>query len=207
MLKDLTKIYRLIFNLPKLKYIRVSALASKVTVFLPFCIHKQISNIKHLIISHPIASNKLFSMLSYTSQIHHLSFTHKTSSTLKTELISPIILPNLTHLCIYGPDLAFDTFEIFITKIHSKLKILSLKNLAEDTTYLNADRWEKFILKYLPQLENFYLTYRFLSKRLTSEKHISKSNHFNSSFWIERQWVFEIEIRFDTITCSIHPYK
>jgi len=117
-LKDLTGIYRFIFDLPKLQYIRFFAMASEATVFLPFSIHKQISNIKHLIMNHSIALHKLFSILSYTSQIDHLSFTQKRYSTLKSELISPILLPNLTHLSIYGTDLTFDTFEIFITKIY-----------------------------------------------------------------------------------------
>ena len=74
-------------------------------------------------------------------------------------------------------------------------------------TYLDADRWEKFVLKYLSQLEKFYLTYIFIPNRHSSERHIDKFNRFNSSFWIERQWIFEIEIRFDSIIYSIHPYK
>jgi hypothetical protein len=70
---------------------------------------------------------------------------------------------------------------MLITKIYSKLKFLSLKNLAEDITYLNDDRWEKFILKYLSQLEKFYLQYIFLPKLHSSKMHIGKSNLFNSS--------------------------
>jgi len=73
--------------------------------------------------------------------------------------------------------------------------------------YLNDDRWEKFILKYLSQLEKFYLQYTFLPKLNSSKKHIGKSNLFNSSFWIQRQWIFEIEIRFNSIIYSIHPFK
>jgi hypothetical protein len=69
-------------------------MAPEATISLLFCIHKQINNIQHLIMNHSIALHKLFSILSYTSQIVHLSFTQKRSSTLKSELISPIVLPN-----------------------------------------------------------------------------------------------------------------
>ncbi|CAF0950409.1 unnamed protein product [Adineta steineri] len=199
---DLTDIYRSIFDLPKLKYIRSIAKAPEVSVFLPFCIHKQINNIKHLIMNHSITLNNLFSILSYTTQVENLSFTHKMCRTFDTELMSSIMLPNLTHLSIYGTDLRFDAFEIFITKIHSKLKVLSLENPAKDMNYLNADRWEKFILKYLSQLEKFHLICEFHGSCRRST-----SNSFNSSFWIERQWIFEIEINLDTFIYSIHPYK
>ncbi|CAF1122191.1 unnamed protein product [Adineta steineri] len=199
---DLTDIYRSIFDLPKLKYIRSIAKAPEVSVFLPFCIHKQINNIKHLIMNHSITLNNLFSILSYTTQVENLSFTHKMCRTFDTELMSSIMLPNLTHLSIYGTDLRFDAFEIFITKIHSKLKVLSLENPAKDMNYLNADRWEKFILKYLSQLEKFHLICEFHGSCRRST-----SNSFNSSFWIERQWIFEIEINLDIFIYSIHPYK
>jgi hypothetical protein len=160
-LNDLTDVYRLIFDLPKLKYIRFFAMepeTTDITISLPININKQFNNIKNLIIDHPCSFNELFSIISYTSQINRLSFIHKIDSTLKTENISPMILSNLTEISIYGNAITFDQFEIFIRKIYSKLKILSLKSRAKDINYLNADRWEELILKYVPQLEKFYLT-------------------------------------------------
>ncbi|CAF0950484.1 unnamed protein product [Adineta steineri] len=204
---DLTDIYRSIFDLPKLKYVKFIAMGPEVSVSLPCCIHKQVNNIKHLIMNHSITLNNLFSILSYTTQVENLSFTHKMCRTFDTALMSPIMLPNLTYLSIYGTDLRFDAFEIFITKIHSKLKVLSLENPAKDMNYLNADRWEKLILKYLSQLEKFYLICEFLGSCRRNERHISTSNSFNSSFWIERQWIFETEINLETFIYSIHPYK
>ncbi|CAF1232472.1 unnamed protein product [Adineta steineri] len=204
---DLTDIYRSIFDLPKLKYIRFFAMEPEVSVSMPLCIHKQINNIKYLIMNHSITLNNLFSILSYTTQIEHLSFTHKRSSTFNVGSMSPIILPNLTYLAIYETDLKFDVFEIFITKIHSKLKVLSLESQAEDMNYLNADRWKKFILKYLSQLEKLYFTCEFREHRHRNKRHMSTSNSFNSSFWIERQWIFETEIHLDIFIYSIHPYK
>ncbi len=56
-------------------------------------------------------------------------------------------------------DITFNKFEMFMSKIHSKLKILSLTTLSDDITYLDANQWEELILKYFPNLEKFYLKY------------------------------------------------
>jgi hypothetical protein len=164
------------------------------TISLPMNINKQFSNIKYLIIDHPCSFKELFSIISYTSQIIRLSFIHKIYSTLENEIISPMILSNLTDICIYGNDITFNEFEMFIRKIYSKLKCLSLTSFAKDLNYLNADRWKELILEYFPQLEKFNLTFDVYGT----------SNRFNSSFWIERQWLLEAKIQLDMI---IHPYK
>jgi hypothetical protein len=201
-LNDLTDVYRFIFDLSKLKYIRFFAMNPKytgLTISIPININKQFSNIKYLIIDHPCSFNELFSILSYTSQIIRLSFIHKIGSTI----ISPMILSNLTDISIYGDDITFNQFEMFITKISSKLKSLSLTSRAKDVNYLNTDRWEELIREYFPQLEKFNLTFHVHG----TSKYIGKSNQFNSSFWIERQWLLEAEIELDIIIYSIHPYK
>ncbi len=207
-LQDLTNIYRLIFDLPKLKYIRLFTTVpeyTNVTVSLPFCIDHQFSNIKYLIIDHSCSFDELFSIISYTPRITRLSFIHKRRN---TEILSPIILSNLTDLSIYGDDITFNEFEMFITKIHPKLKVLSLRSQAKDMNYLNADRWEQFIMKYLPQLEKFHLTYCmcFTYDERISE-YVGESNPFTSTFWIERQWLLEAEISLDKVIYSIQPYK
>ncbi|CAF5114504.1 unnamed protein product [Rotaria sp. Silwood1] len=72
-IKDLDNIYRLIFNLPKLKYIKFKAMESNddITISLPIATNEQISSIEHLIIEHPCAFDELFAITSYT---HHQSF-------------------------------------------------------------------------------------------------------------------------------------
>jgi hypothetical protein len=202
-LNNLTDVYRFIFNLSKLKYLRFFAMDPKhtgLTISLPMNINKQFSNIKYLIIDHPCSFNKIFSIISYTSQIIRLSFIHKRYSTLENEIISPMILSNLTDICIYGVGITFNQFVMFIRKIYSKLKYLSLTSRAKDLNYLNGDRWEELILEYFPQLEKFNLTFDVYG----TSKYIGKSNRFNSSFWIERQWLLEAKIQLDMI---IHPYK
>ncbi|CAF4615501.1 unnamed protein product, partial [Rotaria sp. Silwood2] len=154
-LKNLTKIYRLIFDLPKLKYLEFHAMDlgnTDITVSLPMTTNKQISTIQNLFIEHPCSFNEFFTIISYTSQIRNLSYIHKYGNTVTDENISPMILSNLTNLSIYGNDLTFNELEIFISKLYSKLKVLSIDSDAKDMTYLNADRWEVLILKYFLHL-------------------------------------------------------
>jgi hypothetical protein len=75
-------------------------------------------------------------------------------------------------------------------------------------TYLDADRWEEFILKYLPQLKIFYLIYYiFFNNDHGTPLYFGKSNRFASSFWIERKWILENQIDYDFIIYLIRPYK
>jgi hypothetical protein len=34
-----------------------------------------------------------------------------------------------------------------------------------------------------------------------------KTSQFISPFWVERQWIYEVDIDFDKIIYSIRPYK
>ncbi len=76
---------------------------------------------------------------------------------------------------------------------------------SEDITYLDADRWERFISQNLPQLEEFKLQYYEQTidpnKSLTD---LEGPNQFSSPFWIARKWVFCAEA--DGIY-SIRSYK
>ena len=55
--------------------------------------------------------------------------------------------------------LQFDEFEIFISKIYSKLKVLSVTIESEDVAYLDDTRWEQLILQYFSQLKKLYFHY------------------------------------------------
>jgi hypothetical protein len=64
------------------------------------------------------------------------------------------------------------------------------------------------ILKYLPNLEKFYFYYSVYNDKHgypdLYKKHVKK---LISSFWIEREWIYEIKIDFDEIIYSIRPYE
>jgi hypothetical protein len=205
---DLTNTYRLIFTLPMLKYYQFLTGCEDLTVSLPIATNQQFSPIEHLILDHCCTFNELSAITSYTPQLRRLRFTHDLNGDLNVESIPPIALSNLTHLSIHGYNLTFDTFEIFIRKIDSKLKVLHVITQSQDIVYLDAHRWEKLILGYLPRLDRFRLEYReHIDDDFVFPTYPEESNQFTSSFWIERQWLFETEIDFDFIKYLIQPLK
>ncbi|CAF5026192.1 unnamed protein product [Rotaria sp. Silwood1] len=137
-LKDLGNIYQLIFNLPKLRYIKYIAMESNdvdITISLPIATNKQVNAIEYLIIDHPCAYDELSTIISYTPQLRRLKFL----------------------------------------------------NLSE----------KEFYLKYNAHFDDNYET----------PMYIGKQDQFSSLFWIERQWILEIEIEYDNLMYSIRPYK
>jgi hypothetical protein len=98
-------------------------------------------------------------------------------------------------------------FEITSTKLCSKLKILSI-SCSQNVIFLDAHRWEQLILNYYPQLEKFYFTYY---DRVNSDDqypiYSGQVNQFSSSFWIERKWIFDVQIDNTDIKYMIHPYR
>ncbi|CAF4039874.1 unnamed protein product [Rotaria sordida] len=211
-IKDLGNIYRLIFNLPKLKYIKFKAMESNdfnITISLPIATNEQISSIEHLIIEHPCAFDELSAITSYTPHLHHLKFLSLTNRKVNIRRIKPMILPNLTHLSIHiYRKMSFNVFEIFISKLNSKIKILSLTTIFEDIAYLDANRWENFILTKLPQLEKFHFKYSvYLAEDYQTPIYVGQRDQFVSSFWLQRGWILGIEIEIENIIYSIRPYQ
>ncbi|CAF4419487.1 unnamed protein product, partial [Rotaria sp. Silwood2] len=211
-LKDLGNIYQLIFNLPKLKYVKYTATESDdfdVTVSLPIAANdQQVSTIEYLIIDHPCAYDELYNIISYTPQLRRLKFLNLSESNVSIEVIKPMTLWNLTYLSIHNYRMTFDEFEIFIKKFYSsKLKILSFNTIVEDIAYLDANRWEEFILQNLPKLEEFYFKYNaYFEDDYETPMYFGKRDQFISPFWIERRWILQAEIEFDNLIYSIRPY-
>jgi len=209
-LNDLYEIYYLIFDLSKLKYFKFTATStdnSDIIISLPNANENSISPIEYLIIDHPCTFNELFSIISYTPQLYHLSFI-ETGDYDNGNLNIPDFLPNLTYISIESFYITFNELEIFLQQLPSKLKYFSFKTFIEDNQYLNANQWKEFILKYLPNLEKFYLYYSvYYHKNHQPKLYENNVKQFISSFWIEQKWIYEIEIDFDEIIYSIRPYK
>ena len=87
-------------------------------------------------------------------------------------------------------------------------EIADLKQRAQDITFLNAYRWKRLILNNFSQLEKFYLKYY---DRMDNNNqypiYSGEVNQFSSSFWIERNWIFDVEIKFMDIAYIIRPYN
>jgi hypothetical protein len=205
---DFGDVYRLIFPLPKLKYIKCSSEIYTTCDLLPMATNEQFSNIKYFTIDHTLVLNELYNLISYVPQLRHLKFSGLTDDDVNIEVIKSITLSNLTHLYINIDKISFDKLEIFFNKLNSKLQVLSLGCISDNIDYLDANRWENFILNNFPQLEKFYFIYNaFFGDDDITPMYFGIRDQFISSFWLQRQWILETEIEFDTVRYSIHPYK
>jgi len=84
--------------------------------------------------------------------------------------------------------------EIFIKQYCFQIKVLRL-NVYEDANYLDADRWESLISKYMPYL----CTFDFHFHEIFKENTVLNSHHqllpgFLSPFWIDRKWFLDLKI-------------
>ncbi|CAF3327288.1 unnamed protein product [Rotaria socialis] len=116
-----------------------------------------------------------------------------------------------THFFLFHyPEKIINTFnqlEIFSNKTYPNLKILSI-SFSKNINFLDAHRWERIILSYYPQLEKFYLNYyECINNGNQHPINCGEINEFSSSFWIERKWIFYVEIKFMNIEYKIRPYN
>ncbi|CAF1370837.1 unnamed protein product [Rotaria sordida] len=168
--------------------------------------NNQFTPIEYLVIDHFCSLNELASLTSYTPQFRCLIL-HKGKSNDSNimVLLSSITLANLKWIYLNLSQTTFNELEIFITKIFPNLKSLSIIK-SEDITFLDAHRWEQLILNYFPQLEKFYLIYDdYVDNEQKYPIYTRRPNQLSSSFWIERQWLFEAEVRYTHIEYTIHP--
>ncbi|CAF3939938.1 unnamed protein product [Rotaria sp. Silwood2] len=206
--ENLHDIYRLLFTLPTLKWCRFIFHRKNSLFSLPMAINKQQSTIEYFSIHHRCTLNELYAIISYTPQLRRLNLCHKFEIDSNIRTILPITLSNLTNVSIHMHHEKFDEFEIFIRKICSKLKILRVNTYSQDIAFLNAYRWEKLILQSLSQLEEFYLRYYERAGPVHKyPMYNGQLNQFVSSFWIERQWIFETEINSESIIYLVGPYR
>jgi hypothetical protein len=210
---DLNIIYQQIFRLPFLKYNQLSFISSEILdnqfILLPSPIDKQqLSSLEHLKLGHYCTINELISILFYTPRLSHLTCRHLIRSYVANNEREMVIgLPNLIFLSIENCDLSFDKFENFIKKISYRLHIFRI-NASRDLTYLDANRWERLIRKYIPYLSRFYFDYNVSILNSSNLSFIDISiNYFMSPFWLARRWLLEMKLHFDKATFSIHPYK
>ncbi|CAF3719457.1 unnamed protein product [Adineta steineri] len=205
---DFHTIYSLIFNLPVLKYLKLSSLQHGRLSKLLFNPIKQSNSIKYLIIDHPCIDDDIIVLFSFLPHLRHLTCRKSlTSSPRFFKMPFPSIISDLTHLFIQQCDMEFADFEIFIQKISSQLHLLKIVTF-NDPSYLDANRWERLILQNMLNLRKFYFEYHdYFDDNYKLTPYHRLSNQFLCSFWIERQWIFDISIDNFDIIYSIQPYR
>ncbi|CAF3424699.1 unnamed protein product [Rotaria socialis] len=206
---NLADVYGITLKLPMLKYHNVLTNPSDLIVTLPVNTDQQrFSSITHLVIENHCSFNDVLRIISYTPELYRLDYTNTNSIDRNIEINLPIKLSNLKYLFVRVYGTKFDIVEMFLSKISTKLKVLSFTTRHEDITYLDANRWKEIISKYFLQLEKFYLKY-YASRGNGSQTQLYRgtANQFALPFWIKRQWIFEVQRDLEFIIYSVQPYK
>ncbi|CAF1542383.1 unnamed protein product [Adineta steineri] len=132
----------------------------------------------------------IYSILSYTPQLRHLSVEHIWG--YNNIPIEQFIFPcNLTSISIRYWLSSFNDFASFIAIVGFKLELLRI-SIFDQTVVLDAYQWQQLILHHMPRLHTFLLYYHgALIKDINGNKHCrTLLDQFSSRFWIERRWFF-----------------
>ncbi|UJR20370.1 hypothetical protein I4U23_023502 [Adineta vaga] len=129
-------LYLLIFQLPQLKYLKVSFQNDWNGEYLPISTNLS-SPIEHLIIEKSCHFNELLVLLSYTPQLRYLTCIDLHMCFDFKEKLVPLILNQLTHVSLKLFNVKFDILETFLRTQCRQLEVLRLST-SDDHTYSNA---------------------------------------------------------------------
>ncbi|CAF4200205.1 unnamed protein product, partial [Rotaria sordida] len=205
-LDDLTEVYRLIFLLPKLKYMKCSTRGTVTFMSLPIAKKEQLTSIEYLVINHSCTFKQVSTIISYTPELCHLNLMKSYDKYFNNEMLLPMNLFRLTYLSIKMCNVMLNKLKLFITETGCNLKVLRVIIRSYERDCLDADRWQELITNYLPNLEEFYLQYHEKVDSETAMSYTLPSDNFRSLFWIERQWLMNVQMNSLKIVCSIGPY-
>ncbi|CAF1551502.1 unnamed protein product, partial [Adineta steineri] len=195
-------IYHLIFQLPVLKSCKISLHKDTYFTSIPRCTVTP-SPIENLIINGRCDYNAFDAILSYVPQLRCLSinnlcrFTNQGTSLFKT------ILHKLTNVSLTMNHIHFDHIEPLFKKSFNHVKILQISSSGDRTYLLDADRWERLIVSYMPYLHifNFEHKSKILSYDVDENIYQPLLDKFSSPFWCQRQWFFTHESN-----CEVHSH-
>jgi hypothetical protein len=209
-LEDIDNVYQAIFQLPMLKYNKLSFFSFfsfETFIPLPIANNEQWTRIEYLYIHHCCALDELIIILTYTPQLCRLNCRQVNDSNGVIRKQSLNIRSNLTHIFIDRCSAEFDEMEIFMTKIVPHLQVLDI-TCSRDAAYLDADRWERIISQHLLHLRIFKFKYEeAIDEDLEATLHHEQINRFNSKFWMKRNWFFHLYIDLDAWMDNLIVYS
>ncbi|CAF4637511.1 unnamed protein product, partial [Rotaria sp. Silwood2] len=200
--------YRLIFSLSKLKYNKMSLFGyEELFIEMPIILNERFSTIEYLIIDYSCTLNQLDYLLCHTPRLCHLRCERLVESDENVKKNQSTTLSHLTYISIGECQVEFDDFEMFFKEISFQLKVLYI-SISWNMSYLDANRWEQLIKKYMPQLKKFHFTYdQYIDDILNISSGHEFINQFTSSFWLEQKWFCQLKIDRGDIIFLIQPYK
>jgi hypothetical protein len=188
-------LYRQIFRLPQLKYCKIALQERVESQPLPIAINEY-SSIEHLAIMTPVRIDECYRLLSYVPQLRRLFLHTLNGYDIERLEISPIVLNYLTHVFLNFLEFNFDEFESLVIKCFRQIQVLRIVTReymsGHDIEFLNAKRWERLILTYMPYLHIFDIDHEgFISSQQQNQRiYIPAFEQFSSPFWLERKWFF-----------------
>ncbi|CAF0948987.1 unnamed protein product [Rotaria sordida] len=124
------------------------------------------------------------------------------------EIVLPVRCSNLTYLSIKICSITFDELKTFIIDTKCNLKFLHIIGESDYNDYINDEQWEELIVNYLSKLEKFYVEYcQDIDPESESLANFQPPDQFNSLFWNQRKWIFDIEMNGMEYIYSVHSYK
>jgi len=182
-----------IFGLPKLKYCKLTYREKDIYRASPIHFSQyDHSPIEYLVLNTRFPFESFDDLLSCLPKIRHLSINCLVNSRYMEmnmeEELPPIVLKRLKSVSLKLDWIHFNQLKDLIKKFFRHVQVLRLTTTFEPE-YLDAKRWEQLISSYMPNLRIFDINHCGYGphNRLTFHDLI---NQFNSSFWIEKQWVF-----------------
>ncbi|CAF4163813.1 unnamed protein product [Adineta steineri] len=192
---DIDNIYRMIFNLSILRYTKLSYYSFDLPIPLSIATSTRYSHVEYLVVDHRCTLNELIVILSYTPQLCRLTCREINESNEEDDTkhaLSAIF--KLTYISIGKCHAKFDELILFITKISRQLQVLHMTS-SQDVTYLDADRWQRLISRYLLNLRILEFKYEeFIDDDLEVTLYHERIDRFYSSFWTKRKWYFRLHI-------------
>ncbi|CAF4399585.1 unnamed protein product [Rotaria sp. Silwood2] len=214
-IESLSLIFARIFLLSKLKYCKIEYQTKNyeeplLTIFTEY----DYSPIQSLIINGRFPFDSFSHLLCCLPKLQYISIDCLIQDHYYTEeeeeKLSFIQLKYLKYVSLRIDYVEFKKFEKIITEVFHYVQILRLMTFY-DEVYLDAKRWQKLIVTYMPYLRIFDLNHEG-SVKTNSLTYHDIINGFNSSFWIENKWFFTHQhIRKDEpdngILYSTTPYR
>ena len=177
-----------IFSLPNLKYCKIS-----MTGFIKFqslinSFNSQRSRLEHLSITSKCDLRQLPYLLSCLPQLRRLSIDYLSDyQSWKPSIVLPAS-NQLTHISLKLKAVRFNRLEQFLAQFPVSLEVFRI-SVDDDLEYFNANRWERLITNFMPNLrlfdiENIYVA-RGTVDPLMDENSIKQ---FTTPFWLDRKW-------------------
>jgi hypothetical protein len=193
-LDETGSVYRIIFNLPILRYNKLSLFIYEPYIPLSIATSEQFTHIEYLVIDHSCTLGELVTILSYTPQLRRLTCEQVTESNENIIREALHTISSLTNISIARCDAEFDELKFLITRVSPQLQVLRVTG-TNDVTYLDADQWERMISQDLLHLRIFELRYEeSIDDDMEVTPYHERIHLFNSSFWMKRKCCFRLYI-------------